>query len=256
MKADLLTSVMKTIGSTQNETIRTAIEIALDTLNEQANQSAETTINNALDAFSQAKSAHTENMLKLNDIEAAITRSEKERQNALNESAELRGMMTPELKAEHGQRVAGRELAEEFATLIDELNDDKARTMLAACTSGKEYVSAHSDVFSAYARNEWAVVMKDIPPALVRAFALRLRELEIKGEEHPHTILIQELGENVLTQSQYYAFNMENEPVISLIGLHRPALTGVDMKLFKSPALRMSRAKALAQKKQPQGVKP
>jgi len=44
--------------------------------------------------------------------------------------------------------------------------------------------------------------------------------------------------------------------VISQIGLHRPALTGVDMKLFKSPALRMSRAKALAQKKQPQGVKP
>lgn len=266
MKADLLTSVMKTIGSTQNKTIRTAIEIALDTLNEQANQSAETTINNALDAFSQAKSAHTENMLKLNDIEAAITRSKKERQNALNESAEaeqnwrtrfreLRGMMTPELKAEHGQRVAGRELAEEFAALIDELNDDKARTMLAACTSGKEYVSAHSDAFSAYARNEWAVVMKDIPPALVRAFSLRLRELEIKGEEHPHNILIQELGENVLTQSQYYAFNMENEPVISQIGLHRPALTGVDMKLFKSPALRMSRAKALAQKRKPQEVK-
>ena len=97
--------------------------------------------------------------------------------------------------------------------------------------------------------------MKDIPPALVRAFALRLRDLEIKGEEHPHTILIQELGENVLTQSQYYAFIMGNEPVISQIGLHRPALTGVDMKLFKSPALRMARAKALAQKKQPQGVK-
>lgn len=266
MKVELFTSVMKTIGSTQDETIRTAINSALDTINAKANQNAETTINNALDAFSQAKSAHTENMLKLNDIEAAITRSEKERQNALNESAEaeqnwrarfreLRGMVTPELKAEHGQRVAGRELAEEFTALIDELNDDKARTMLAACTSGKEYVSAHSDVFSAYARNEWAVVMKDIPPALVRAFALRLRELEIKGEEHPHTILIQELGENVLTQSQYYAFNMENEPVISQIGLHRPAITGVDMKLFKSPALRMARAKALAQKKQPQGVK-
>ena len=75
MKQDLFTSVMKTIGSTQNETIRTAIESALDTINEKANQNAETTINNALDAFSQAKSAHTENMLKLNDIEAAITRS-------------------------------------------------------------------------------------------------------------------------------------------------------------------------------------
>ena len=119
MKAELFTSVMKTIGSTQNETIRTAINSALDTLNEKANQNAETTINNALDAFSQAKSAHTENMLKLNDIEAAITRSEKERQNALNESAEAeqnwrtrfreqRGVMTPELKAEHGQRVESR----------------------------------------------------------------------------------------------------------------------------------------------------
>lgn len=88
MKPDLFTAVMKTIGSTQDENIRTAIDSALDTLNEKANQNAEATINNALDAFSKAKSAHTENMLKLNDIDAAITRSEKERQNALNESAE------------------------------------------------------------------------------------------------------------------------------------------------------------------------
>lgn len=164
MKPDLFTAVMKTIGSAQDEKIRTHGKY-----------------------------------VKLNDIDAAISRSEKERQNALNESAEaeqnwrarfreMRGMMIPELKAEHGQRVTGRELAEEFTALIDELNDDKARTMLAACTSGKEYVSAHSAAISAHARNEWAVVMQDIPPALVRAFALRLRELEIKGEEHPHTM--------------------------------------------------------------------
>lgn len=257
----------ETIGSTQDENIRTAIDSALDSLNEKANQNAEATINNALEAFSKAKSAHTENMLKLNDIDAAITRSEKERQNALNESAEaeqnwrtrfreLRGMMTPELKAEHSQRVAGRELAEEFTALIDELNDDKASTMLSACTSGDKYVGTHFTVFSAYSRNEWATVMKDIPPSLVRAFALRLRELEMKGEEHPHNVLIQELGENVLAQSRYYTFNMAQEPVISKIGLHRPALTGVDMKLFKSPVLRMARAKELAQKKKSQGVKP
>lgn len=267
MKPDLFTAVMKTIGSTQDENIRTAIDSALDTLNEKANQNAEATINNALEAFSKAKSAHTENMLKLNDIDAAITRSEKERQNALNESAEaeqnwrtrfreLRGMVTPELKAEHSQRVAGRELAEEFTALIDELNDDKASTMLSACTSGDKYVGTHFTVFSAYSRNEWATVMKDIPPSLVRAFALRLRELEMKGEEHPHNVLIQELGENVLAQSRYYTFNMAQEPVISKIGLHRPALTGVDMKLYKSPVLRMARAKELAQKKKSRGVKP
>lgn len=128
--------------------------------------------------------------------------------------------------------------------------------MLAACTSGGEYVGAHYGAFSVYARNEWAAVIKDITPALIRAFALRLRELEMKGEEHPHNVLIQELGENVLAQSRFYTFNMAQEPVISQIGLYRPALTGVDMKLFKSPVLRMARANELLQKKKSQGVKP
>ena len=198
MKPDLFTAVMKTIGSTQDENIRTAIDSALDTLNEKANQNAEATINNALEAFSKAKSAHTENMLKLNDIDAAITRSEKERQNALNESAEaeqnwrtrfreLRGMMTPELKAEHSQRVAGRELAEEFTALIDELNDDKASTMLAACTSGDKYVGTHFTVFSAYSRTEGATVMKDIPPSLVRAFALTRNEGRRTPSQRSHS---------------------------------------------------------------------
>jgi len=49
---------------------------------------------------------------------------------------------------------------------------------------------------------------------------------------------------------------MAQEPVISKIGLHRPELTGVDMKLFKSTVLRMARAKELAQKKKSRGVKP
>lgn len=206
MKPDLFTAVMKTIGSTQDENIRTAIDSALDSLNEKANQNAEATINNALEAFSKAKSVHTENMLKLNDIDAAINRSEKERQNALNESAEaeqnwrtrfreLRGMMTPELKAEHSQRVAGRELAEEFTALIAELEDDKASTMLSACTSGDKYVGTHFTVFSAYSRNEWATVMKDIPPSLVRAFALRLRELEMKGKNTLTTFSFRSWGE-------------------------------------------------------------
>jgi hypothetical protein len=164
-------------------------------------------------------------------------------------------MMTPELKAEHGQRVAGRELAEDITVVIAELEDDKTGAMLSACVSGDKYVGTYSSALSVYARNEWSAVMKNIPPALIRAFALRLRELKMKEEEQPRHVLIQELGENVLAQSQLYAFDMEHEPVISQIGLHRPALTGVDMKLYKSPARRMLLAKELAQKKQPQGVK-
>lgn len=267
MKADMLTAVMKTLGSTQNETLRTVIDAALETVNETDRQKAAATMNNALTAFSQAKAAHTENMLKLNDIDAAITRSEKERQTAREENAEaeqswrarfrsLRGVMTPEMKAEHSQRTASRELADEFTGLIAELEGDKSGAMLAACSSGQAYVSAHLSAFSVCAQNEWAAVMNDISPALVRAFALRMRELEMKGEEHPHRVLFEALGEHVLTQSRYYTFDMTQEPVISQLGLHRPALTGVDMTLYKSPARRMAVAKELAQKRTVQGVKP
>lgn len=57
----------------------------------------------------------------------------------------------------------------------------------------------------------------------------------------------------MLTQSRYYTFDMAQEPVISQLGLHRPALTGVDMTLYKSPARRMAVAKELAQKRTVQG---
>jgi hypothetical protein len=267
MQKDMFTAVLKTIGSTQDEKTRTLIDGTLKVMNENATRNAETSLDNALESFLQAKAAHTDNMLKLNDIGTAITRSEKERQSALKESAEavqnwrtrfreLRGVMTPEMKAEHSQRTASRELAEEFTGLIADLEDDKARVMLAACTSGKEYVCAHLSAFAVCAQNEWAKAMKNISPALVRAFTLRLRELELKGEEHPHKKLYEELGAQVLTQSHFYTFNMEQEPVISLLGLHRPALTGVDMELYKSPVRRMAMGAELAAKSKAQGVKP
>lgn len=92
--------------------------------------------------------------------------------------------------------------------------------------------------------------MENISPALVRAFSLRLRELEMKGDENASSTVIQELGAHLLTQSRFYSFNMEQEPVLSQLGLHRPALTGVDMDLYKSPARRMKLGKELAEKKQ------
>ena len=263
MKANMLTAVMKTIGSTQDDSTRAIIDSALNIMNETTRQDAAASLNTTLDRFNLAKSTHTENMLKLNDINAAIARSEKERQNALEENAEaerswrtrfreLRGVMTPEMKAEHSQRTASREMAEEFTGLIAELETDKSRAMLYACDSGKEYVSAHLKAFSTCARHEWAAVMANISPALIRAFALRLRELELNGEEHPHNVLYRELGEHLLTQSHFYAFNMEQEPVISLLGLHRPALTGVDMALYKSPVQRIKLAESLAEKSKEQ----
>ena len=68
----------------------------------------------------------------------------------MNTLRELRGMMTLELKAEHSQRVAGRELAEDITVVVAELEDEKTDAMLSACESGGKYVGAHSSALSVY----------------------------------------------------------------------------------------------------------
>lgn len=259
MKNDVLNTVMETVIRTQDEKTQTVLKTALNIVSGQENQVAAAAMTRALESFTSAKSRHTENMLKLNDISAAISRSEKERQAALEESDEaeqswrsrfraLKGAITPEMKAEHIQRTANRGLANEFTALIDELETDKTRTMLGACTSGERYVATHTTAFTTYAKNEWNTAIKNMSPALIRAFRLRLRELDMNGDETPKRTLIQELGDRVFHQSEFYRFSMDKEPVLSVLGLHRPALTGVDMKLYDSPAKRMIIARELAEK--------
>ena len=93
--ADIITAAMKATAEKQREENEQRVAVALE-------------------AFTQARDAHTASMKKLYDTEAAIRRSEQERQAALDESAEaeqswrsrvrsLRGNPTPEMKAEHSQ---------------------------------------------------------------------------------------------------------------------------------------------------------
>lgn len=219
----------------------------------------------ALEVFTQARDAHTASMKKLYDTEAAIRRSEQERQAALDESAEaeqnwrsrfrsLRGNLTPEMKAEHSQRVANRELAEEFTALIAELEDDKDRAMLSACGSAHQYTTAHNTAFTTYADGEWACALTAIDPALIRAFVLRIRSLELNGSESAFATAARELADSLGTMKAVHEFDMAQEPVLSVTGLYRPALTGVDMKLYNSPATRNKLAQALAAKKSANGT--
>lgn len=259
MKTDSFNTATKATSSTQDGKTQNGVKNALNTLNGQESQILTAALTRDLKSFGEAKSRHTANMLELNEIGTAISRSEKERQTALEESEEagqnwrsrfraLKGAITPEMKNEHTQRIANRELAEEFTALIGELETDKTRTMLSACASGKAYVEAHRTAFSTYANNEWHAAIKDLSPALIRAFCLRLRELDIQGNEAPKRTLVQELGDRILSQSQLHHFSMENEPVLSQLGLYRPALTGVDMNLYDSPIKRSMIARELAEK--------
>ncbi|TCW52226.1 hypothetical protein EDC53_101578 [Phytobacter diazotrophicus] len=241
------------------------IATAMKATTEKQRKENEQRVTVALEAFTQARDAHTASMKKLYDTEAAIRRSEQERQAALDESAEaeqswrsrfrsLRGNITPEMKAEHSQRVANRELAEEFTALIAELEDDKDSAMLGACRSARQYTDAHRTAFTTYADGEWACALTAIDPALIRAFVLRIRSLELSGNESAYATAARELANSLGTMKAVHEFDMAQEPVLSVTGLYRPALTGLDMKLYNSPARCTQLAQALAAKKAANGT--
>ena len=236
------------------ETVITALQ------NVAAQQSAESRqrITDKLSAFTAARDTHAASMQELKEIDTSIERCKQERQTALSESAEaeqdwrsrfrnLRGSLTPEMKAEHSRRIASRELADEFTGLIAELETDRTRAMLNACSTASKYLSAHDDAFTAYAGAEWAQAVNTLPVALIRAFLLRIRALEMQGDSAPQSVAVGELRDALNRQGSLYHFDMKQEPVLSVTGMHRPQITGVDMELLRSPAKRMMLVRKLAE---------
>ncbi len=80
----------------------------------------------------------------------------------LGESGELclRGDITDELRAEHSQHIASRELADEFCGLLKELALDRQEAMLKCCGSGKEYVESHREAFTGFADAHWQSALR------------------------------------------------------------------------------------------------
>ena len=209
----------------------------------------------AVTRFSEAKAAHMAQMMKINDITAAIARSKKEREAAIENGKEaetswrtrfrsLRGAITPELRAEHSQRIASRELADEFTGLIDELEFECEGEMLKAVHTGRAWVNAHNTAFTQYAEGQWNAAMRNVSPTLIRAIRLKLLSLRLNDHgrhtdpQHtePEVLLAREVGRLLTDKAEAARLDMEAEPVLSELGLYRPALTGVDMRLYNSPA--------------------
>lgn len=204
--------------------------------------------------FEQARRAHTENMKAYNGICADITRCGSEREAAVEagKAAEsnwrmrfrsLRGNLTDELRAEHTQRIASRELAEEFSGLLKELELDKQSTMLACCQSAKQYVEAHRSAFTEFADANWASALRNVSPSLLWAIRLRLQREQVAPEQDGERDAIQVVAALVgeaLTRAAAALPEavLKEAPVLENIGLYRPALTGVDMELYNSPSKR------------------
>lgn len=205
--------------------------------------------------FEKARAEHTAKMTAFNAVAADITRCEKERQVAIEAGKEaesnwrtnfrkLRGNLTEELRAEHSQRIANRELADEFAGLLKELELDKKFAMLRCCASGKEYVEAHQTAFTEFADTHWESALRNVSPSLLWAIKLRLQRERIAstfvGEDRDTTRDIAWLVGDALTCAAIALPEsiLKEAPILENIGLNRPALTGVDMELYNSPVRR------------------
>lgn len=129
----------------------------------------------ATEKFEAARTKHSENMKRYNTICADILRCDKEQKSAVEAGKEaetnlrsrfrtLQGQLTDELKAEHSQRIASRDLANEYTDLISVLELDKQSAMLACCSSGKAYVEAYRTAFAEITDRHWEAAMKTISP--------------------------------------------------------------------------------------------
>ncbi|HFD7739835.1 MULTISPECIES: hypothetical protein [Serratia] len=216
--------------------------------------------------FEKARAEHTERMKTYNGICADIARCEKEQQAAIEAGKEaeshwrtrfrnLRGNLTDELRAEHSQRIASRELADEFGGLLKELALDKQEAMLKCCGSGKEYVESHREAFTGFADAHWQSALRNVSPSLLWAIKLRLRREELSptfaGDDRDRIKDVAGLVGDALTRAAAALPDsvLKDAPLLEIIGLHRPALTGIDMKLYGNPAYRMKFVKALQQER-------
>ncbi|KGT87354.1 hypothetical protein NH00_22700 [Enterobacter cancerogenus] len=212
--------------------------------------------------FEKARAEHMAEMTAFNAVIADITRCEKERQAAIEASKEaesmwrtnfrkLRGNLTDELRAEHSQRIASRELADEFAGLLKELELDKQYATLLCCTSGKEYVESHREAFNDFADAHWQSALSNVSPSLVWAIKLRIRREELSptfvGDDRNRIKDVAYLVGEALTQAAMaLPESVLNEaPLLENIGLYRPALTGVDMDLYARPIRRQKLAESI-----------
>jgi len=127
----------------------------------------------ALKHLEETRTAHTAQMMKINDITAAIARSKKEREAAIDNGKEaetswrtrfrdLRGAITPEMRAQHSQRIASRELADEFTSLIEALEFEHEGEMMRAASTGRALVNAHRTAFTQYAEGQWNAAMRTL----------------------------------------------------------------------------------------------
>ncbi|MGP3120286.1 NAD-dependent aldehyde dehydrogenase [Serratia nevei] len=223
-------------------------------------------ITDKLHALRDARAAHDKNYQAMTDVVTGIARCHQQKkdtevQSQVAESQwrtlfrKLRGEMTPERQAQHHSRISKRELAKEFAGLIEEMELDKIEFHLYCGGSAPKVVAAHKDALTTFADHAMGqavdVLSKSlISPDVIKAFALASRAYGVYADNPMRMIEQQVLGTLQGRIRAIMATQNIDHPVLNEIGLTIPEQTGVLRERQRCPMRQMQGVTELAEKRQ------
>lgn len=197
----------------------------------------------AFQKLDAARIAHLERARQMDDTTTAIARTaeqkaEIEKVNGSDTSLWRRAfraggaVLTDELKQQHLERVASRELAQECDRLAEVLAYDSDRLKASCDASAREYRQAHHNVLSQYAAKELDNALRDTCGALVRAMKLKMLALDnplantvgIQGYVEPDKAIMQEVKTWLESAVKNCHIRLADEPVLFKAGLSAETL--------------------------------
>ncbi|HGF1814115.1 TPA: glycoprotein 3, partial [Escherichia coli] len=187
----------------------------------------------ALAQLEKARAAHLENARLMDETVTAIERAEQEK-NALtqadgNDADDWRtafraagGVLSDELKQRHIERVARRELVQEYDNLAVVLNFERERLKGACDSTATAYRKAHHHLLSLYAEHELEHALNETCEALVRAMHLSILVQENplanttghQGYVAPEKAVMQQVKSSLEQKIKQMQISLSGEPVL------------------------------------------
>ncbi|PVD45719.1 NAD-dependent aldehyde dehydrogenase [Serratia liquefaciens] len=227
-------------------------------------------INDKLQALRDARAAHDKNYQALTDVITGIARCHQQKKDTEVESHEaegqwrtlfrkLSGEMTPELQAQHHNRISKRELTKEFDGLIEEMEMDKIQFHLNCGGTAPKLKDAHRPAMLAFGDHAMDKAVEAIQVAVINDDVIKACTVAKQAygvyRSFPMEVIEKRLMSVVsLLMTTHMMLNTAKQPVLSPvldeIGLIPPDAPGVSEKLQNSPAYRTQVVKELAEKRQ------
>ncbi|MCU1793230.1 capsid size determination protein [Pectobacterium polaris] len=199
------------------------------------------------DEYQKRRAEHFANASELDNIDTAIARAKEQKANTESENQlsdtdwrarflAARGEMTEELKNQQLQRLAQRELAQEYDGLLAQLEIDQLKQKAKCHHSAKECRDAYKTALFQYANWEFNQAINNISEDLIRAIKLYRHMYDVTTSEfteglayqNPDNRVMNQVIDHLMVKSNKYQFNMDNEPELSSLRLYQPALPHSD----------------------------